>query len=1303
MLRTIRLLLCTLTLLMTVSLSGAVRQPRTITHWDGLPSNSVLCIIQDQKGQIWVGTWNGLVRYDGNTFTYYSTESVPQRHLLSNVVSGLFEQPSGIIWVIQPNGLSRIDQSQGSAEEFLLSPVTSEYSFASADDNTLFCLQKKNGLFLFDESAHRFQALNVPDLDTHSVQDIYCIGERTLLFRSSDGRMTQSTFQVVGEELSFSGAVPFEEQLVCTYSFFRDGQLLLFTETEVYDYDCSTGRFLGHLPLPIRWDKYVVEVLGSGVAIIGVHDQVYQLDFKNGTTTLLPVDNSISCLLKDVQGNLWFGFDYNGLEIVPPDSPIWRQVQDDRFYGSVTGFAEGENGQVYVSTFPGGVYCFDSEGHLSARITQNDGLSSNAVNNIIRVSPLAYFVCSEGGVDLLTVQAGGYSVQNIIPVAHVLSSFKVDPSNHILWQSDLSDRIAAWHYVLDAAGNCRISEWKEYRFPVTDLSFLNHLAVIDCGPGPGDVFLNIPEKGLFLFHSETGNQEPFDKALQGATVNALLHGADSTLWIATSIGLFAKSPGGEVRAIRRDAPFDDSFWVSSLQEDDSGNIWAGTQNGICRYERTTGSFSFFTDRAILQDAIFNHSSLKTKDGRLFLGGANGFNVFDMNQQIFRDYVPPIVFNGFRVRTRTIECFSPETGVILPYAENFFSISFSAIDFIGSENIEYQAFLEGFDKGWTPLGTKHEVSFTNVPPGKYMLKVKSTNGDGLWCENVSSFPITVMQPWWWTVPARLAWALSALGLLVGLSLFYRRIKKRKEQEARREQERIQREEMLTAKLDFFAGIAHEFGSPLTLISGCSEQLSGLYNLPREANRYLDTIKAGSSRIQKLINELMDFRRMETATFHPNYQKVSVSALMLDILQGFEHSFEDKQLLVSREAKEKLEFITDAEILEKIFSNLISNAFKYAPVHGSISLLLHQDDTGALLFSIRNSGKGIKPEDLGKVFDRFAVFDSFENQTEKPAMRRNGLGLALVKGLVDRLSGTVSVHSEQGAYTQFDVMIPEGKLEPEPAENQKRPLSDIDKLHLATPSDATVLIVDDDAEILALVSDIMGKEYNVVTTQSGEEALQTLKYLRPDLILLDLIMPDLSGRELLKQLKDNELTHFIPVIIISSKAEIEEQLAGLEMGVDAYISKPFLPEQLRVIVRKTLNNRDEMKKYFRSAVSHFEILKDRTVSTQDKRLLIQCANWVESHLTDVTLSVPALADAMCMSEMRLYRKITALMGMPPGSFIRKVKLNHAASLLRTTDLSVMEVMSRSGFSNKSNFYARFQEEFGQAPQDYRRTQS
>lgn len=527
-----------------------------------------------------------------------------------------------------------------------------------------------------------------------------------------------------------------------------------------------------------------------------------------------------------------------------------------------------------------------------------------------------------------------------------------------------------------------------------------------------------------------------------------------------------------------------------------------------------------------------------------------------------------------------------------------------------------------------------------------------------------------------------------------------------------------EDIHESKLRFFTNIAHELTTPLTLINGRCEKILTMNKVDLTVERYIEIIRSNAIRMNSLIKQIMEFRKVETGNLKILVENVDVHDTVKSILKDFQEIAAENKIKVNLKFdSETTLFPTDRDSLNKILYNLISNAVKYTPVYGSIDVditIINQN----LKIEIMNTGKGIKPEELKFVFDRFRILDNYEENLMKALPNRNGIGLSLCHSLVLLLKGKIDVESEYGRSTTFKIQLPELPVSSKSEENSKIITfrdndyfqavikDDLETLHSEVLPDIrisknlpSVMIVDDNKEVLSLIYDTLKGKYNFSFATNGVEALEMIKLKTPDLVIVDIMMPGMNGYELTQNIKANKVISHIPVIILSSKVTIEDQIDGFSSGADAYISKPFSLRHLEILVDRLLENKAKLENYFNSPTNQMQYMDGKIMDKDAKEFIEKLNEIIESNLDNEDLNPDFLSMKLLISRIQLYRKLKSLTAKSPSEYIRTVRFNYCCKLLLTTNLTVQEIMYRSGFSNKGSFYKEFAKMYNCSPKQYR----
>ncbi|MBA4166345.1 MAG: response regulator [Chitinophagaceae bacterium] len=638
-------------------------------------------------------------------------------------------------------------------------------------------------------------------------------------------------------------------------------------------------------------------------------------------------------------------------------------------------------------------------------------------------------------------------------------------------------------------------------------------------------------------------------------------------------------------------------------------------------------------------------------------------------------------------------------------------------------------MEGYDNTWHYPGTFGKISYNNILPGAYILRVKWSNGEGVWTESMALLDLTVKQYFWLRWYALFTYALLA-SLLVYIIYKYRRNKfEIKQQLVLEHAMRTREEELHEDRISFFTYIAHELQTPLTLIMGSIERFIDKTVAPegqREKPYFLSLVHQQASKLTYLVHQLMEFRKMESGFFKNQYSYIDISGLLTNLAEPFMPLGELNGMGYDFHIAPGINGWTDKDKLEKIIFNLLSNAFKHADKGAKIVITAFENTSG-LAITVANSGCSLEPDQLNKLFDKFYVAGLNNLGTEKFG---TGIGLAFARQLVTLLGGRIEARNEKG-WISFNVHlplkpdtavenIPMSAAEPQSgrpsylyqsitsyndsiapasvAENNKQAL--IEKLQ--ETSRRNVLIVEDEQEIRYLLKDILKDDYIVSEAEDGKKAIELMLKIVPDLIICDVMMPNMDGLEFCNRVKNTPATCHIPVIILSARDAVGQHMEGYEVGADAYIAKPFHTAHLKIRVRKLIENAQRLHNFF-SNPNAINALTEASLPDGDKQFLMNLVEIIEENMDEPEFGAASVEKNLSLSKMQLYRRLKTLTGMTPGEFIKHIRLKHAAQLLVTTRLTVSEIFHKTGFNNQSYFFREFKKRYQSAPNEYRQRQT
>jgi signal transduction histidine kinase/DNA-binding response OmpR family regulator len=743
--------------------------------------------------------------------------------------------------------------------------------------------------------------------------------------------------------------------------------------------------------------------------------------------------------------------------------------------------------------------------------------------------------------------------------------------------------------------------------------------------------------------------------------------------------------------------------IKSITEDEKGNLWLGTNNGLSCFDPVKHTFRNFNTSDGLPDHAFRFASVYGRHNKLYFGSNNGFVVF--NPDSIQDQVSafPVYITWVKVLEKKRNL--PEEKIELPYNENFISFDFAALDYHSPEKIQYAYKLENANEDWIQSGKRRYAAFTNLDPGEYIFRVKASNTDGVWNGKTASLHIIIYPPFWKTIWAYLFYTLIAFGLLYGFRHYTLNRERMKNDLKLKQVEADKLHELEGIRSRFFANISHEFRTPLTLIIGPLEKLLAASEEKQHYTLY-QMMERNARRLLHLINQLLDLSKLEFGNLKLETKPGNINQFLQILAANFTSLAESRNIHFHTQF-EHIESIVelDEDKIEKIVVNLLSNAFKFTPDGGTIALLADIKKDAAderliiLEITVADSGIGIEEKEAGNIFDRFYQVDGSQTREKEGT----GIGLALTKELVELHKGIITVESEVGKGTTFMVRLPlsihkklsqGAPLLPEPLDNNNnnslldRPqiaqnLSQevLLKEEIAQEDKPLLLIVEDNKELSAYIASHFQSHFVVIEASDGQKGLQQAFATIPDLIISDVMMPVMDGIELCKQLKTDERSSHIPVILLTAKAGEKSKLEGLETGADDYLTKPFSGAELQTRVHNLIEGRKRLRERFSREVTLQPA--DIAVTSADEKFLERIMAILEANFMEASFSLESFEKEAGLSRTQFYRQLKALTSQAPGEFLRNFRLQKAVMLLKGGHGNISDVAYSVGFNSLSYF--------------------
>jgi signal transduction histidine kinase/ligand-binding sensor domain-containing protein/DNA-binding response OmpR family regulator len=1320
-----------------------------------LSQNTINCVVQDHNGFLWIATWSGLIRYNGYNTTVFHAGS-QAGNLKSNQISTLYEDGDNNLWVgTIKGGLYLYRQNQKGFTQF----ASSDKPKSLLNDNVRAIQKDKDGnlwvgtegglsvLAKGDSTFHTFKFSSdtthfVPD---NFITDLFVSSSGTLWIGTGRGvyellpgnslqesKFKQYTYDRDKEESAHQNWViqitEFKYQGTSTLWFVTSKGLKKINNGVVENFMPSTnvaraGVFL--TLLPGEYDKpYLLVGSDNGLFFFDPINNTFRDFLRNDDPELNLSNNSITALCLDRGGVLWVGTkkglnkfdtylnDFNGISTTTFDPS-----------GSiVTGIQPSSDGGYWISTSGGGLFRFRNQKFEHFEFYK--AAQSQFVSNIQTI-----FRDSQARIWLAAGGAGVFCFKDDVPKGGLIREYthfdnqtkqKIS-SNYVMSFTEDKNKniwVGTW-----ADGLNRISPENKAELVDVDLKnkpivamLVDHLGVLWLGTKGNGLYSidpNDPSKNS-LKHFQNDNQE---QGLTDHLINSLYEDDNGKLWIGTENGLkvFERHSGtfGHMPV-----PGIDNNVVVSFLPDAQGRFWIANWDGLHVVDPAIPNEVKHYDRhdEVKGGFFYNNVCLKDRSGNLLFGGSEGFNLINPSKLVQSPATPAVYIEKLSIAHQEIEPELEYNGeIILPktindvgkvklnHLQNSISFDFAALDFASPEKMRYAYMLEGFDKDWsvTP-SSRRFATYSNLNPGSYTFRVKASNIDGRWSETITSVEIQISSPWWETIWAKISYGILIVGVLYLLARF---LLFRANVLHDLKLERIQRENMESlnqAKLQFFTNISHEFRTPLTLILGPLQTMLSEVSIGSKFHHQVRIANENAQRLLRLINQLLDFRKVETENMKLSVSEGNIVQLIHEIVQSFEPMAENCKVSLSTEARENISLWFDRDKCEKIFFNLISNAFKHTSAGGKITISVEELEDGVTI-AVWDNGHGIKKAHIDNIFQSFFSFD------EGKGYASTGIGLALVKGLVELHHGSIRVDSEENSFSRFSVTFKKGKahfcedeleVSKTSAAEQKHGANEIPEHADVSHADKQMklLVVDDNEEMRAYVGSVFDSPFHIIHAVDGKEGLALAKDLIPDVIIADIMMPKLNGIDMCKDLKRDLKTSHIPVVLLTARGSTEFKVEGLESGADEYVTKPFNPKVLQLKVKNLINRRNVLHEYFRGqAILNLEPSRV-TLSSADDQFIKNALELVELNMSNASYTVEEMSHDIGMSHTQFYRKIKALTGQTINDFIRAIRLKRAAQLLEQHQLTVSEITYKVGFTDLQHFRECFKKMYGITPSQY-----
>jgi signal transduction histidine kinase/ligand-binding sensor domain-containing protein/DNA-binding response OmpR family regulator len=1351
-------------ILLLIAQFATAQQPyykiKKISTTNGLSNSVVYSIIQDKLGFIWFATEDGLNRYDGYNFKTYRHDPSDANSISGNFIQSLYCDKTGNLWIgTSDKGLNKFNYTTNKFERFVHNPAQ-PHSIANNDivsivpgySGNLWIASYRGGVNSYSPQTGKFYHFKsiLKQAKTPHYLKAMCLKEasnkilwvgtqgnglfaynltnqKTKTYNNlSNSNLPSNTIEALFEDSYHNMWIGTNKGLAIINSngtFISPASLSLFYNVEIFTIysDHNNTIWMGTDRGILKFN--LNDFLNSSKKITVEH--IEEAPNETGLSY-----SSVRSIFEDKNRNIWIGTYTGGINLINFFPEKFRLITKEQgnnslSYNKVWGMCEDKSGNYWIGTDGGGINVFNRNFKKIKEINTRSGLSDNAILSAFCDSEgLLWFGSFKGGVNCINPrtyaikqyqykqgQANGLSDNNIRAI--------YESRDKRIWLGT------------DAGGLCcfdkKTASFRTFSTKNSGISYDAIRSIIQ--DKNGILWLGSYGEGLNRFNEQKNefkiykHYEGDSTSIIGNTIQALHLDKKERLWIGTTegISLFNPKTNTFTSYTERNGLINNN--VLAILEDKESNLWISTNRGISKFNYDKKTFENYDLNDGLQAGQYlAGAAFISSDGHMFFGGTNGLNIFKPEKILRNILIPEIHFTSFLLFNQPVpirdnkfedspleKSISITKSIELKHNQSIFTFDFVALNFGYSEKTQYSYILEGAENNWNNVGNKHSATYRNLKPGKYLFRVRATNPDGVWSSKSSNIEVIIQPAFWQTWWAKIIYILLFIALLYGILQIYT-FRMRTISRLRIERlERQKSEELNQAKLQFFTNISHEFRTPLTLIVGPLEKLISAETDPQQRKQF-SMMHRNANRLLRLVNQLMDLRKTEREQMFLKVQNIDLIEFINDIIFSYEElSLQKSIILKFIHSEEQCMAWFDPEFLDKILFNLLSNAYKYTPEKGIITIQLESQSSQFIQITVADTGRGISPNDLEKIFGRFYQASNSANSLQKGS----GIGLHLSQTLIELHHGKIWAKSEINKGTSFTLQFPRSKesytkheISKETyykqAQENLRLLAEVDSFDIEPVTTKvqkhkyTVLIVEDDYDIRQYIKQELADIYNIKEAENGKEGIKMATEYQPNIIISDVMMPEMDGIEMCKQIKEEINTSHIPIILLTAKSSIESRILGLENGADSYIPKPFNPQHLKIRVTKLIELRETLKQKFSKNIN-FEV-KEMVATSPDEQFLQKAINLINDNLSNPDYNGDMLSKDVGMSRANLHRKLKALLNQSSSEFIRNIRLKHAAQLISQKKLTVSEVCYEVGFTSPSYFTACFTNFFKMSPTEY-----
>lgn len=1268
-----------------------------------LSSSLINCIVQDKYGYIWVGTEYGLSKFDGYRFTNYLHNEEDTTSITDNIISDLLVDKKGNLWIGCAKGLMRYNYETNnfSRLQFPDGRKPRIYSMVESHRGDILLGTAGYGLYSVKDNGiektanNRFtirweRAYAKRDSDvffTHIYED-----KHQYLWQSShlstftrfiekQGKVQRKDFKSpYGAPVAFIQHRPQAMLIVCMYGIiYYDYQT-----GRIADAGYDLGTFKNHVTINnATFDHdgnlYISTSEHGALIIKKGSNKVEQLENSNSNFNLSTA--FVNDIIEDKDNNLWIGCYKKGLYLLNQRQQAfcsWSFSAQNYIIGSsVSSIAPGENGETWCTVQNSGVFCFDASGKIIAHPTSPAGTCI-----IYKDRRGAYWISNGSALYSYNPHTGAYQEKLTFTSAGIYCM--TDDNQGNLYISVYSKGLYIYNVESGKVTVLNMRQRGNKGFLCNDwvrsMAF-DHTGHLWIGTSNGVSCLNTKT----LSFKDFG----WNNILKDRQANGICEGKNGNMIIGTEEGLYLFDRKNNKTLALPHAEVLKGKQVCSIIKDHQGDLWISTTMGIWQYDQKNRQFiGHINGNGLTTREYVLGSSMHTASDLIAFGTSDGITTFYPERvRAKKMELGDVHLTNFIIDGKPINCLTDE--FTIPYEENSFTLEFSLLNYRNTDNISFQYRINEGKWNSTNEGS-NAVSFNKLKPGSYTLEVRAMS-NGNFSKKSTIIHIKVCNPWYASTWAFLLYFLTAAGII--LYIIYR-------------YERHRKEDLEETKMQFLINATHDIRSPLTLIMGPLNKLKTRIT-DAESKQDIDTIDRNAQRLLLLVNQILDERKIDKDQMHLHCQKTDLKEFLRGIMSLYNFNVQERSITLSLKEDESLKEEGNLQVwidrinFDKVISNLLSNAMKYTSDGGEITLIIGKNKESAII-KVEDTGIGLKEEKTDRLFERFYQ----GNNNSDIHIEGTGIGLNLCRALVKMHGGTIRAYNRTDGIkgSCFEVNIPLGKehLKPEEIllEDGTKTAESTGKRTQANRN-FNILIVDDDAEIAHYIKTELSDWYRFEHASNGKEGLKMLLTGKYDLVISDVMMPEMDGITMLKKIKGNSNVSDIPVILLTSKSEVENRLEGLRKGADAFLAKPFNMEELHILIDNLVDNVRRIRGKYSGAQGQKAKIEQIQVKGNNDALMERVMKYMNEHLADPDLNVEKLTEDVGISRAQLHRKLKEIAGVSAGEFIRNLRLEQAARLIEEGQINITQVAYSVGFSNQTHFSTVFKKHYGMSPSEYAET--